>query len=412
MKYGLIGERLGHSFSKDVHGMLADYSYELCEIAKDDLGDFMKKADFNAINVTIPYKEAVIPYLSYISEEAKRIGAVNTVLKRDGKLYGYNTDFFGMSAQINKMHLNLKGKKTVILGTGGTSKTARAVAESMGASPILVVSRTKRDGVIDYEELSREHLDAKIIINTTPVGMYPDNDSCPIDVTLFKNLEGVIDAIYNPIRTKLVLDALSMGARAEGGLYMLVAQAVYASEIFLGVKHPKEKLEKIFKKIRRKKENIVLIGMPASGKSTVANLLSHELSREGCDTDELVKRARGTSIPEIFEKEGESAFRDYESEAVALASVKNGAVIATGGGAVLRSENVRRLKQNGVLFFIDRPCEKLLPTVDRPLANDVEAIKKRYAERYEIYHSAADTVIDADDTPVNIAKKIMGAFYK
>ena len=412
MKYGLIGERLGHSFSKDVHGMLADYDYELCEIPKNELGDFMKKADFKAINVTIPYKESVIPYLSYISEEAKRIGAVNTIVKRDGKLYGYNTDFFGMSAQINKMRLNLNGKKTVILGTGGTSKTARAVAESMGASPILVVSRTKRDGVIDYEELSREHLDAKIIINTTPVGMYPDNDSCPIDVTLFKNLEGLIDAIYNPIRTKLVLDALSMGARAEGGLYMLVAQAVYASEIFLGVKHPKEKLEKIFKKIRRKKENIVLIGMPASGKSTVANLLSHELSREGCDTDELVKRARGTSIPEIFEKEGESAFRDYESEAVALASVKNGAVIATGGGAILRSENVRRLKQNGVLFFIDRPCEKLLPTVDRPLANDVEAIKKRYAERYEIYHSAADTVIDADDTPVNIAKKIMGAFYK
>ena len=412
MKYGLIGERLGHSFSKDVHAMLADYSYELCEIAKDELGDFMKKADFTAINVTIPYKEAVIPYLSYVSEEAKRIGAVNTVLKRDGKLYGYNTDFFGMSAQINKMRLNLKGKKTVILGTGGTSKTAQAVAESMGAYPILVVSRTKRDGVIDYEKLTSEHLDAQIIINTTPVGMYPDNDSCPIDVTLFKSLVGVIDAIYNPIRTKLVLDALSMGARAEGGLYMLVAQAVYASEIFLGVKHPKEKLEKIFKKIRRKKENIVLIGMPASGKSTVANLLSHELSREGCDTDELVKRARGTSIPEIFEKEGESAFRDYESEAVALASVKNGAVIATGGGAVLRSENVRRLKQNGVLFFIDRPCEKLLPTVDRPLANDVEAIKKRYAERYEIYLGAADTVIDADDTPVNIAKKIMGAFYK
>ena len=412
MKYGLIGERLGHSFSKDVHGMLADYDYELCEIPKNELGDFMKKADFKAINVTIPYKESVIPYLSYISEEAKRIGAVNTIVKRDGKLYGYNTDFFGMSAQIHKMRLDLKGKKTVILGTGGTSKTAKAVAESMGASPILTVSRTKKDGAIDYEELYREHIDAEIIINTTPVGMYPNNDSSAIDVRRFTKIEGVIDAIYNPIRTNLVLDALSMGAKAEGGLYMLVAQAVYASEIFLGVKHTREKLDKIFKKIRRKKENIVLIGMPASGKSTVAALLSSELSREACDTDELIKSARGMQIPEIFSTEGESAFRDYESEAVALAGKKNGSVIATGGGAVLRPENVRSLKQNGVLFFIDRPCEKLVPTIDRPLASDVEAIKKRYSERYEIYRNAADVIIDADDTPVNIAKKIKGAFYK
>lgn len=412
MKYGLIGERLGHSFSKDVHGMLSDYNYELCEIAREDLGDFMTKADFTAINVTIPYKEAVIPYLSYISEEAKRIGAVNTVVKRGGKLYGYNTDFLGMIAQITKMRLSLKGKKTVILGTGGTSKTAFAVAESMGASPILVVSRTKKDGVIDYEELYKEHLDAEIIINTTPVGMYPNNDTSPIDVTLFKNVEGVIDAIYNPIRTNLVLDALSIGAKAEGGLYMLVAQAVYASEIFLGVKHPKEKLDKIFKKIRRKKENIVLIGMPASGKSTAASLLSSELSREAFDTDEVIKAARGRSIPEIFATEGESVFRDYESDAVAWVSQKNGVVIATGGGAVLRSKNVKILKQNGVLFFIDRPCEKLLPTVDRPLAQDTEAIRKIYEERYKIYLSSADVVIDADDTPVNITKKIMGAFYK
>ena len=412
MKYGLIGEKLGHSFSKDVHRMLADYDYELREIPKDQLGDFMTAADFNAINVTIPYKEAVIPYLSYISEEAKKIGSVNTIIKRDGKLYGYNTDFFGMKAQINKMRLNLNGKKTVILGTGGTSKTAQAVAQSMGAAPIITVSRTKKDGAIDYAELIEQHLDAEIIINTTPVGMYPNNNASPIDITLFTKIEGVIDAIYNPLRTKLVLDAMKMGAKAEGGLYMLVAQAVYASEIFLGVKHPREKLDKIFKKIRRKKENIVLIGMPASGKSTVAALLCADLSRELCDTDELIKTSRGVSIPEIFLTEGEAKFRDYESNAVAVAGMKNGTVIATGGGAILRNENVMILKQNGVLFFIDRPCEKLVPTVDRPLANDVEAIKKRYAERYDIYRGAADVVIDADDTPVNVAKKIMGVFYK
>lgn len=412
MKYGLIGERLGHSFSKDVHAMLADYDYELCEIPKDALGDFMTKAEFNAINVTIPYKEAVIPYLYYVSDEAQRIGAVNTVIKRDGKLYGYNTDFLGMTAQINRMRLDLNGKKTVILGTGGTSKTAHAVAESLGADPIITVSRTKRDGVIDYSELMNDHLDAAIIINTTPVGMYPDNFSAPIDIQGFDKLEGVIDAIYNPIRTKLVLDALRMGAKAEGGLYMLVAQAVYASEIFLGVKHPKEKLDKIFKKIRRKKENIVLIGMPASGKSTVASLLSDSLSREVSDTDTLIKETCGKSIPEIFANEGEEKFRDYESEAIATVAKKNGAVIATGGGAILRRKNVEMLKQNGVLFFIDRPYEKLIPTLDRPLAQDVAAIKKRYEERYEIYRGAADVVIDADDTPVNVTKKISGAFYK
>lgn len=412
MQYGLIGEKLGHSFSKDVHAMLADYSYELCEIARDDLDGFMRRAEFTAINVTIPYKEAVIPYLSYISEEAKRIGAVNTIVKRDGKLYGYNTDFLGMTAQLKKMRLDLRGKKTVILGMGGTAKTAHAVAESLGADPIITVSRTKRDGVIDYAELYEGHLDAEIIINTTPVGMYPDNYSTPIELSKFEKLEGLIDAIYNPIRTKLVIEAKKMGATAECGLYMLVAQAVYASEIFLGTKYPTEKLTKIFNKIKRKKENIVLIGMPASGKSTVASLLSDSLSREAYDTDEVIKATHERSIPEIFESEGEAAFRDYESDAVALVSKKNNAVIATGGGAILREDNVDMLKQNGVLFFIDRPCEKLIPTHDRPLASDVEAIKKRYAERYQIYLDAADVVIDADDTPVNIAKKITGAFYK
>jgi shikimate dehydrogenase len=317
-----------------------------------------------------------------------------------------------MRAQLDKMHLSLRGKKTVILGTGGTAKTARAVAQSLGASPILSVSRTKKEGAIDYGELYREHSDAEIIINTTPVGMYPNNYDAPIELDKFTRLEGVLDAIYNPIRTPLVLDALERGITAEGGLYMLVAQAVYASEIFLGTRYTREKLDKIFKKIKRKKENIVLIGMPASGKSTVAALLSDSLSRSVYDTDEMIKSERGRTIPEIFEGEGEEAFRTYESEAVRLVGQRNGAVIATGGGAVLKKENVKALKQNGVLFFIDRPCEKLVPTHDRPLASDAEAIRKRYAERYGIYLGAADAVIDANDTPVNVAKKITGVFYK
>lgn len=412
MKYGLIGERLGHSFSKEVHAMLSDYDYEIREVARDGLDSFMQKADFKAINVTIPYKESVIPYLSYVSEEAKLIGSVNTIVNRNGKLYGYNTDFAGMVALINKMRLSLKGKKTVILGTGGTSKTAKAVAMSLGAEPILTVSRTKKDGCIDYNELMKDHLDAQIIINTTPIGMYPDNFSSIIDITPFERLEGVIDAIYNPIRTKLVVDALERGIKAEGGLYMLVAQAVYASEIFLDTKYPIEKLNKIFKKIKRKKENIVLIGMPASGKTTVSTLIGKELSREICDTDQMIVSTHKVSIPDIFKSEGEAVFRSYESEEIARVSMKNNSVIATGGGAILKKDNVRMLKQNGVLFFIDRPYEKLVPTIDRPLSSDLESIKKRYDERYDLYVESADVVIDADDTPINIAKKITGAFYK
>ena len=412
MKYGLIGERLVHSFSKEVHGMLADYEYNLCEIAKDELDGFMTRRNFKAINVTIPYKEAVIPYLSYISEEAKRIGSVNTIVNRGGSLYGYNTDFFGMKSQIDKMRLSLKGKKTVILGTGGTSKTAFAVAESLGADPIIKVSRSVKDGAISYEELYRDHTDAKILINTTPVGMYPDNYSSPTDISPFKELEGVVDAIYNPIRTKLVVEALERGIVAQGGLYMLVAQAVYASEIFLETKYTVERLTKIYKKIRRRKENIVLIGMPASGKSTLANLLSKDLSRPVMDTDAMIVSSRKKSISNIFSEEGEDTFRDYETEEIANVSLLNNSIIATGGGAILRKENLRMLKQNGVLFFINRPYEKLLPTVDRPLASSKEAIKKRYEERYCLYLDAADVVIDADDIPTKIAQKITGVFYK
>ena len=412
MKYGLIGEHLGHSFSKEVHSMLSDYEYEITEIAPNELDGFMKKAEFNAINVTIPYKEAVMPYLYYISDEAKAIGSVNTIVKRDGKLYGYNTDFYGMTSLINKMHLDIKGKKTVILGTGGTAKTALAVAKSLGADPILKVSRTKKDDAIDYSELKELHKDAEVIINTTPSGMYPDNFSSPIDLDGFEKLEGVIDAIYNPIRTKLVIDALNRGIKAEGGLYMLVAQAVFASEIFLDTKYPSEKLNKIYQKIKRKKENIVLIGMPACGKTTISNLLAQELSRDSVDTDNMVVTSKGISINEIFKSEGEKAFRDYETQEIANISLQNARIIATGGGAILKKENVNMLKQNGVIFFIDRPYEKLIPTDDRPLAADFDSIKRRYEERYDLYCKAADFIIDADDTPHNIAKKITGVFYK
>lgn len=412
MKYGLIGEHLGHSFSKEVHAQIAEYDYEIREIEKDKLAEFMREHDFNAINVTIPYKQDVIPYLNYISEEAKAINAVNTIVNRDGKLYGYNTDFYGMCALISYAGVSLSGKKVLILGTGGTSKTAKAVAKHLGANQIITVSRRSTDGCVTYEEMYESHTDANVIINTTPVGMYPNNDGCPVDITKFDSLSGVIDAIYNPLRTKLVRNAKKRGIPAEGGLYMLVAQAVRASEIFLDTTYPEEILNKVYKKILCEKESIVLIGMPASGKSTVGRILSKQLSRELVDTDHLIVRRVQRVIPEIFKNEGEAKFREYERREIAEIAILNGLIIATGGGSILKEENVDNLKQNGRLFFIDRPPEKLVPTSDRPLSSDRDAILKRYNERYDIYCHAADEIIDADNTAQEVAEKIIGGFYK
>ena len=409
MKYGLIGEKLRHSYSKEIHGLLADYDYTLCEVSLEDFDSFAKKRDFKAINVTIPYKEKIIPYLDYIDESAKAIGAVNTVVNKDGKLYGYNTDFFGMRSLIEKIGVSLSGLKVAVLGTGGTAKTSAAVARCLGAREILLVSRRKSEGTVTYSELYENHADVEYIINTTPVGMFPNIFDAPIDITEFKSLLGVCDTIYNPLRTPLILSAKERNIPAEGGLYMLVAQAVRASEIFLGTSYSNETILDIFNKISGRKENIVLIGMPASGKSTVGKLLSEDLSRELIDTDEMIESKAKMTISEIFEKYGEEHFRALETEAVKEASAMNSVVIATGGGAILRKENVNALKEGGKLFFIDRPLQKLIPTSDRPLSSDREAITKRYNERYSVYCSVCDIKIDADDTPQAVAQKIIKA---
>lgn len=408
MKYGLIGEHLGHSFSKEVHSMLSDYEYEICEISKNELDAFMTARNFTAINITIPYKTDVIPYLYYISEEAKSIGAVNTIVNRDGKLYGYNTDFFGMKSLIERLSLSINGKKVAILGSGGTSKTAIAVAKHLVAREIITVSRAQRDGTITYNEFQKAHTDTEIIINTTPVGMYPDNKSCPIDISKFGKLEGVIDAIYNPIRTNLILDAKERGITAEGGLYMLIAQAVYASEIFLGVKYPNGTIEKIYDDILRKKENIVLIGMPSSGKTTVARIIADLTKKALVDTDELIEENAGTTIPHIFEAEGEIGFRNRESLEIDNVSLQNSIVISTGGGAILKKSNVRSLRQNGHIYFIDRALQDLTPTRDRPLASNKDAMEKLYRERYELYVEAADDTVVSEFDPTATAKKIIG----
>ncbi len=411
MRYGCIGERLSHSFSKEIHNLLADYPYEIHEVAREALDAFMVERSFLGINVTIPYKELVIPHLYYIDEAAKRIGAVNTVVNRDGKLYGYNTDFYGMSELIAHAGVEISGKTVAILGTGGTSKTARAVSLALSAREVVTVSRVAGEGCIDYEALYKRSGDIDVIVNTTPVGMYPNAYATPVDISKFPRLSGVIDAIYNPLRTTLVSEALERGIAAEGGLYMLVAQAVRASEIFLNKTYPEGELQRVFEEVMRSKENIVLIGMPASGKSTVGGLLRDLLGRELLDTDAMTVEATGMPITEIFAERGEEFFRDMETESVKDAARRTAIIIATGGGAVLRDENVRALKQNGRLYFLDRPLGDLIPTASRPLASDTEAIKKRYAERYSRYLSVADEKIDCNREAAEVAQ-IIGEKYR
>ncbi len=411
MKYGCIGEHLKHSFSAEIHNALASNPYEICEVARTDLDAFMTARDFLGINVTIPYKEDVIPYLARQSEQAAQIGAVNTVVNRAGLLYGYNTDFFGMSDLIARVGVELRGKKVAVLGTGGTSRTAVAVARARGAREILRVSRTAREGAITYEALNEQHTDTEIIINTTPCGMYPNPNATPVDIGAFPRLEGVIDAIYNPLRSQLILDAKKRGIPAEGGLYMLVAQAVRASEIFLDRTYDTGTCERVYQNILRQKENVVLTGMPASGKSTVGKRLAARLGRDFFDLDEEIVKAAGCPIPDIFAKDGEGAFRELEARVLReeLAQ-KNGIVLATGGGAILRDENVDQLRRNGWIYFLDRPLKMLLPTEDRPLASDADMIRRRYGERYERYCATADCRVDGAGSAEAVAEMIKKDF--
>lgn len=390
---GLIAERLGHSFSGPIHEAIGDYPYELRELKPEEVGPFLQARDFKGINVTIPYKQTVMPYLDEISPEALSIGAVNTIVNQDGQLYGYNTDFGGMKALLERMGLELCGKKVLILGTGGTSKTAMAVCKSLKAGEALKVSRTGRDGAITYEEALHNHRDAKILINTTPCGMFPKAEEMPLDIGGFDQLEGVVDAIYNPLSTKLVLSARDRGIKAEGGLYMLVAQAVLAARYFTGKDYPDSLILDIYQKLFKDKLNLVLIGMPSSGKTTLGQALEKRLNKPCLGLDEQIVLMDGRSIPRIFAENGEDFFRDLECRATAEAAALHSRIIATGGGGILRPENVRRLRRNGVLVYLDRPLKDLLPADDRPLADSADKIRKLYDVRRPLYQAAADITI-------------------
>lgn len=396
-KYGCIGKKLTHSFSKEIHKALADYEYKLIELSEAEVQPFFEKKDFKAINVTIPYKQTVIPYLDSVSDIAKRIGAVNTVVNKDGRLYGYNTDYYGMKALIERMGLNLQGKKVLVLGTGGTSKTARVVAADMGAREVLTVSRTQTDEYITYGQAISLHSDTEIIINTTPVGMYPECESRPIDISAFDRLEGVIDAIYNPLCTSLVLDAKEKGIKAEGGLYMLVMQAVVAVEKFLDTEIEKTVADRVFAEVFSSKENIVLTGMPGSGKSTVGKLIKID-GYQFIDTDAEIEKRCGCTIKELIADKGEKYFRDLETEVIREVSSESCRIISTGGGAILREENVKYLKRNGKLFFINASLSRLHATSDRPFSDTKDKLARLYAERMDIYKGSADVTVPDMET--------------
>ncbi len=393
MKYGLIGETLTHSFSKVVHPLLADYAYDLYELTPDQLGDFLTARDFCGVNVTIPYKQAVIPYLDEIDPNAAAIGAVNTIVNRDGKLVGYNTDFDGMAYLCRHIGVSLRRAKVLILGSGGTSKTALALAAAQGAKEIHRVSRRAQDGCITYADAMAHHTDTDIIINTTPCGMFPHADEQPLDLTPFTQLQGVIDAVYNPLRTRLVQQAQALDIKAAGGLYMLVAQAAVASQHFTGKSIDERTIARVYRTLRNQKRNCVLIGMPSCGKSTLGKRLAARLGMNFVDTDSLIRERTGKSIPALFDEVGEQGFRDIEAAIIQDCESLEHTVIATGGGAILREQNRTHLRANGLVMFLDRPLDQLITTADRPLSGTADKLRQRYEERYDIYCATADVTI-------------------
>lgn len=407
MRYGLLGEHLPHSFSKEIHERLGLYRYELIELAPAELGDFLARRDFGGVNVTIPYKQTVIPWLDELSERAKAIGAVNTIVNRNGRLLGDNTDYGGLATLLRRTGLDLRGKKVLILGTGGTSLTARAVAKDAGAGTVLRVSRSGREGAISYESAVAEHPDAQVLLNTTPCGMYPKTEAMPIDPARFPALEGVVDVIYNPLRTRLTQRAAALGLKTANGLSMLVTQAVLAAEAFTGATLPEDTAERIFREVLTEKQNLVLIGMPGSGKTTLGRLLAARTGRPFVDTDEVIAARAGRNIPEIFQAEGEAGFRDRESAVLRDLGATGGRILATGGGAVLRSENRAALRQNGLLLLLDRPLADLVPTGDRPLADNIEKLRALYEARLPVYRAAADARIDVSGSPEETAEHIL-----
>jgi len=401
MKCGLLGRKLSHSYSPQIHSLLGDYPYELFEIEPDHLASFLKNGDFTGINVTIPYKKDVIPYLDELSPVAQKLGAVNTIIKRrDGSLFGHNTDYAGFHAMVKNCDISVGGKKILVLGSGGASNTATAVLEELGGH-VTVISRSGKNR---YDTIDK-HSDAAMIVNTTPVGMFPNTGSSPVDLSCFPNLEAVLDVIYNPARTKLLLDAESRGLVTENGLRMLVAQAKEAAEYFTENTIPDNRIQQIHKILSRQMENIFLIGMPGCGKSAVGKLLAEQCGKTFVDADAEIIALAGKSIPEIFAESGESGFRVLETKVLDMLGKQSGLVIATGGGCVTQVCNYPLLHQNGRIFWLKRPLD-LLPTEGRPLSQS-KSLVDMYTVRKPLYNAFSDHAVDNSGTPNDTIAKIL-----
>lgn len=401
MKCGLLGRKLGHSYSPQIHRYLGDYSYALFEIEPNDIESFVKNGDYTGINVTIPYKKDVIPFLDELSPAAVKMGSVNTIIRRsNGSLFGHNTDYFGFTSMVHRSGLSVTGKKVLVLGSGGTSNTAVKALEDLGAQ-VVIISRT---GVNNYGNLHL-HRDAAVIVNTTPLGMYPNNGETPLDLNMFPQLEGVLDVIYNPARTQLLLQAEQLNLPHENGLWMLVAQAKEAAEYFCGKPIPDAMIETVYQKMSADMQNIVLIGMPGCGKSTIGSMLSQHLGRKFADSDAEIVRLAGKSIPKIFAEDGEDAFRELETQVLSELGKQSQLVIATGGGCVTQPHNYPLLHQNGIIVRLNR-CLELLSTHDRPLSQSVK-LQDMFVQRNPLYKSFADYSVDNNGSLDNTVKQII-----
>lgn len=419
MKLGLIGEKLGHSYSKMIHEEFRNEPYELWPLSMEEFTKFMEKKDFDGINVTIPYKQKVIPYLSYISESAKKIGAVNTILNKEGALYGYNTDYDGFLYLIQKHHIDVAQKTVCILGTGGTSKTAKCVLQDLGAKIIYkaTIEDVDEDHLLSYDEL-KHHPEIQILVNTTPVGMYPKLGGKIIEMEWFPSLEAVVDVVYNPMRTQLILEGLKRNITSVSGLEMLVTQAKVANELFHQDQEnsaiSNSEIERIVRKIKKEVLNIVLIGLPGSGKSTVASLLKTTLQEKGMqmevlECDEMIEKEEGCSIKEIFQTHGESYFRNLEEKLIGKVSLERNKIISTGGGVVLNPKNIDLLRGNGILIWLDRPLNQIIIDQEkRPLTRSLSDLEKQYQQRVNLYRSSCDMIIQNHSTLEETVKGIIG----
>lgn len=405
MQCGLLGRKLSHSYSPQIHASLGDYRYNLYEVEPEDLESFLTKSDFDGLNVTIPYKKAVIDYCDELSPRAKQLGAVNTLVRKNGKLIGHNTDYFGFQSMIEKCGISVTGKKALVLGSGGASATAVAVLTEMGARVVTV----SRSGPDNYQNLDR-HTDAAIIVNATPVGMYPETEESILSLDKFDSLSCVLDLIYNPANTQLLQQAQRRNIPCENGLWMLVAQAKESAEWFTGKHIPYQVIQRIHHCICFEMENIILIGMPGCGKTTVGSLLAQKLNRPFMDADRIIEEKAGISIPEIFATQGEPGFRSLETQVLSEICKISGAVISTGGGCVTRPENYPLLHQNGKIIWLQRNIRNL--AVDgRPLSQ-VNTMEDMYMHRRPLYQKFSDCSVDNNTDPMSTVQKILRYFEK